>query len=62
MAQIEGRKILWGDIDMMAAGGPENRTYIGLAYKMQGVQQGWMWRKKIDRCRRALEDENYNGN
>ena len=62
VAQIKGRKRCWVDGDMMAVGGPCKRTDSGVTDKMGGVRQGWKWRQKTDRCRRALEDDNNDGN
>ena len=44
---------------MMAVGRLEKRIDIGAAEKTRGVQQGWKWRKKTDRQRRAIEGNNY---
>ena len=40
VAQIKGRKICWGDGDMMAAGGPDKKIDGRAMEKTRGVQQG----------------------
>ena len=39
MARIKGRKICWGDGDMMAAGAPEKSTYSGATDKCEGFDK-----------------------
>ena len=46
----------------MAAGGPYKRTDSWAAEETRGVRQGRNWRQKTDRRRRALEDDNDDGN
>ena len=62
MEQIEERKRCWGDGYVMVAGGPYKATDSGETLKTRGVRRGWKWRQKTDRRRRALEDNNNNGN
>ena len=46
----------------MAAGGTEKRTDIKATKKTRGFIRGWKWQKKADRQRRALEEDNHDGN
>ena len=54
--------MLWSDVDMMVAGGPDKRTGSRVTDKTQGVQRGWKWQQKTYRRRRALEDNKNDGN
>ena len=54
--------MLWSDVDMMVAGGPDKRTDSRVTEKTQGVKLGWKWQHKTDRSRRALEDNKNDGN
>ena len=45
----------------MAVFQTDKRTDIRTTNKTQGVQQGWKWRQNTDRCKCALEDDNYDG-
>ena len=46
----------------MAAGGTDKRTDIKATNKTRGFIRGWKWQKKADRQRRALEEDNHDGN
>ena len=54
----KGRKICWGDGDIMAAGGLDKRTCIRATEKTRGVRRVWKWWQNTGRRRRALEDNN----
>ena len=46
----------------MAVGGTDKSTYSGATDKMKVFWQGWKWQQKTDKCRRASEGKNDDGN
>ena len=62
MVQIERSKIFWGEVDKISARGVYKRIDSGATELTRGVQRGWKWQNNTDRRRRAIEDNNNDGN
>ena len=46
----------------MTVGRADKMIDSGVMEKIQGIRRGWKWGQKIYGCRRALDDDNNNGN